>query len=268
MDEAVQQFLGHTNPFCMYIKSSIDRYGVCLSLIKKIRDKSIQTKDVSFGMCHAGLCEYLIPIWYDDLLLGSINAGFFVTDEEKAEKRVINCCRHDPGHLDEDEALRLYHAHISPATMNVAELLVNMRLIAEYLGNSYRYFKDAHDDATLKNVSLHMKSTEDSIVAHSIEYIRRNYNKKLNASDVARFCHCSVSQLSHVFKTRVGVSLNTYVNKIRLEISKTYLLESDKSINEIAALVGYYDPNYFSRVFGQLMDISPTEFRRRFKDDI
>lgn len=47
-------------------------------------------------------------------------------------------------------------------------------------------------------------------------------------------------------------------------LTKKPLCCSDESIAEIAAAVGFGDPNYFSRVFTQIIGISPTEFRKRF----
>ena len=39
-----------------------------------------------FGMCHAGLGEYVVPIFDGDVLLGSINAGFFQSNEGKTTR--------------------------------------------------------------------------------------------------------------------------------------------------------------------------------------
>ena len=61
-----------------------------------------------------------------------------------------------------------------------------------------------------------------------------------------------------------GDTLLGYVNKVRMEFAKKPLCCSDESIAEIAAAVGFGDPNYFSRVFTQIIGISPTEFRKRF----
>lgn len=107
-------------------------------------------------------------------------------------------------------------------------------------------------------------SSEDTILAHALEYIRINYKSRITVTALAEFCHCSDSYLSRIFKRRTGVNINVYVNKVRMEFTKSPLCLSDESIAEIAASVGFGDPNYFSRVFTQIIGIPPTEFRKRF----
>ena len=68
-----------------------------------------------------------------------------------------------------------------------------------------------------------------------------------------------------MLKKRLGVSMSTYVNKLRVERAKRYLLETDDSMLSIALSVGFRDGNYFARVFRQLIGIQPTEFRRRYR---
>lgn len=68
-----------------------------------------------------------------------------------------------------------------------------------------------------------------------------------------------------MLKKRLGVSMSTYVNKLRVERAKRYLLETDDSMLSIALSVGFRDANYFARVFRQLIGIQPTEFRRRYR---
>lgn len=85
-------------------------------------------------------------------------------------------------------------------------------------------------------------------------------------TELASFCHCSESYLSRIFKKRTGVNINIYVNKVRVEQSKNLLTRSHDSIADISSSVGFCDPNYFSRVFSQIIGISPTEFRRRFQE--
>ena len=65
----------------------------------------------------------------------------------------------------------------------------------------------------------------------------------------------------------MGVSISTYVNKIRIESAKNYLVSTDLTIAEISMNTGFDDPNYFSRVFARLVSIPPAEYRRRFQEN-
>lgn len=163
--------------------------------------------------------------------------------------------------LDPDTAQRLYRSAIRTPTANVEQMLAGLELLAEYLGQTYHlHSAQPHSDAA----GRYHDSSEDTILAHALEYIRINYKSRITVTALAEFCHCSDSYLSRIFKRRTGVNINVYVNKVRMEFAKSPLCLSDESIAEIAASVGFGDPNYFSRVFTQIIGIPPAEFRKRF----
>ena len=264
LDETLRPFLAHTNPFCMYIKSDVEQFRNCQLMIRKMHSKC-QGCDGFYGLCHAGLGEYVIPISYDGNLLGSVNLGFFQLDEERTRQRIARVCSQSPS-LDEETALRLYRGNIATADINIDGALPACRMVAEYLGFTYKIMKETHQVESLGK--RYYNSSEDTIISHAIEYIRQHYNQKISAEQLADCCHCSTTYLSRVFKKRTGVNINVYINKVRIEISKHDLLMSASSISDIALNTGFNDPNYFCRVFNQLTGISPTEFRRRFHKDV
>lgn len=265
LDETLQPFLAHTNPFCMYMKSTQEHYHICLSMIRRMYNKCEKIQTTYFGICHAGLGEYVIPIYSGDILIGSINAGFFPVDNKRAEYRVRRTCQHAP-ELSADKAIELYHSCIRPATVDVDSMLVGLELLAEYLGQIYFILQSTHHVPTTSR--RYVGSSEDTILTHAVEYIRHNAGNHISVAVLADFCHCSESYISRIFKRRTGVNINVYINKVRMELAKNHLLLSNERISEIALRVGFNDSNYFSRVFTQLIGISPTEFRRRFQADV
>ncbi|MCI5530013.1 MAG: AraC family transcriptional regulator [Blautia sp.] len=266
LDEALQPFLAHTNPFCMYIKSEMSSYHTCLRMIRQMYEKFESGNfDCYYGVCHAGLGEYVIPIRSTKLLLGSVNAGFFQKNEHLADWCIRRACKASSS-LSYETAKSLYQYHISSATIYADELLPHLHLLAEYLGHTYEILEKTHPD--MASAYRYHNSNEDAILSHAFEYIRQNCLQHISVEELAKFCHCSSSYLSHIFKKRTSVNINTYINKIRIERSKNYLLNSGETIAEIAISTGFNDPNYYSRVFTKIIGISPTEFRRRFKNEI
>lgn len=208
LDKALQPFLAHTNPFCMYMKSDREHYRVCLTMIRRIHQKCEAEHKTFFGMCHAGLGEYVIPIFDGDTLLGSINAGFFQVDEAETINRICRACTTEPP-LDESEAISLYRNHISNASIDVESMISSLEMMAEYLALTYHFLKSSH---TVPNsIVRYHDSSEDNIISHSIDYIRKNISNQISVTEVAEFCHCSESYLSRVFKKRTGVNLNVYM---------------------------------------------------------
>ena len=62
----------------------------------------------------------------------------------------------------------------------------------------------------------------------------------------------------------MNTTIISYVNKLRIESSKSLLLSSDLNISEIASTTGFFDINYFSRIFKKYTGISPTDYRKNF----
>lgn len=259
LDEVLQPYLAHTNPFCMYIKSDRQIYHKCLTMIRKMNNRCRKECKTFFGMCHAGMCEFVTPIVSGDIIIGTINAGFFGGHDALAKNRIRHVCRDSPL-LNEQEAVRLYAASFKEPSITPEVLVPTMEMIAEYLSLTYDSIKATHDTSMRRR-----SSNEDNILSHASEYVRQYFTNRIQAAELADFCHCSESHLSHIFKKRLGVNINTYINKVRIEASKIFLTDSPASIADTALNVGFSDPNYYSRVFTRLVGISPSEYRRRFK---
>lgn len=260
LDAALQPFLAHTNPYCMYIKQEKQKYYGCLSMIPKMHRRCERDGKSFLGMCHGGLGEYITPIVSGDTLIGTINMGFFEMGEARTLFRIRKLCAGSRA-LREEEAVRLYREAIQPPTILPQLVLPTMELAAEYLSMTYDTMRATHENSSSRR---RYNSSEDTILAHAAEYVRQHFIHPIAAAELAEFCHCSESYLSHIFSRRMGVNINTYINKVRVEASKDFLLCSDASIAEISTQVGFGDPNYYSRVFATLVSIPPSEFRRRF----
>lgn len=263
LDAALQPYLAHTNAFCMYIKQDKATYYKCLSMIRKTHEKCADSCKSFYGMCHAGLGEYVTPVVCDGELIGTINMGFFSPGEGRSLYRIRKLCESSPN-LEKEEAIRLYRRSIREPTIPLETVLPIMELIAEYLSMTYGSMRTTHNQITGRK---RYDSSEDTILSHAAQYVRQNFINHISVGELAEFCHCSESYLSHIFKRRLGVNINTYINKVRTEAAKNFLIVCDTSVEEIAIEVGFSDPNYFSRVFTRLVSIPPTEYRRRFRQE-
>lgn len=230
-------------------------------MIRKTYQKCEKSSKTFYGMCHAGLGEYVTPIVSKGNLLGTINIGFFSPGDNKTLFRINKTCSASQS-LDYLTAVDLYKNNISKANITSNEIITIMEMLAEYLSFSYESYLNIHCE---KNSGRHYNSSENTIITQATSFIRQNFIYKITINELADFCHCSISYLSHIFKRHTGININTYINKIRVEESKEFLISNDLSISQIAINVGFNDPNYYSRVFTQLTDISPKEFRRRFQ---
>lgn len=95
----------------------------------------------------------------------------------------------------------------------------------------------------------------------ALNYIRDNFNKPITLEEVSDHVHISPYYFSHGFKNFTGMNFIDYVTKLRIDEAKKLLLTTDMNIGDIGKQVGYYDPNYFGRVFKNLVGMPPSKFK-------
>lgn len=101
-----------------------------------------------------------------------------------------------------------------------------------------------------------------------IEYINKNYNKKLTLSTIAEQEYISIHYLSKFFKNRVGIGFNKYLNLFRLNKSMNDLLNSNKMILEIALDHGFSSVKAYTMLFKETYKETPSSFRKKYLSDI
>ncbi len=87
------------------------------------------------------------------------------------------------------------------------------------------------------------------------------YNTGICVQEIADKIGITANYLSTVFKMETGENLLEYITKYRMENACRLLLETDRSVCDIALSVGCSDQNYFSKVFKKRYGISPTKYR-------
>ena len=97
-----------------------------------------------------------------------------------------------------------------------------------------------------------------------LEYIHKNYNQKIDLDTLAQIAYCTQSHLAHQFKKHVGMTIMSYVHKIRIEAAANLLREQENSIQEIAELVGYQNLNNFYKYFKLYMNDTPAVYVQKF----
>ena len=112
-----------------------------------------------------------------------------------------------------------------------------------------------------QNINSKHDECSNNIVDIAKEYIKSNYNKALNLDDVSFYVNISPYYFSKIFKEGTGENFIEYLTNIRIDKAKELLNNTDYSMKEICALIGYSDPNYFSRSFKKNVGVTPTEYK-------
>ena len=106
------------------------------------------------------------------------------------------------------------------------------------------------------------KMVKQDLIERGIAFIESHFaNSDLKLEDVANYVDRNPSYFSHLLISKTGQGFTDILSSIRMKEAKRYLLETSKPVKEIASLVGYHNPNYFSRIFKEVVGMSPREFR-------
>ena len=100
-------------------------------------------------------------------------------------------------------------------------------------------------------------------LAKATEYIKTKYHSGLTPKKVAEFVSLDEKYLYSLFKSYLGVSIQEYLNNLKVEKAKTLLENSTLNISEIAYSLGIDDPLNFSRFFKKIVGVSPKEYRKQ-----
>lgn len=101
-----------------------------------------------------------------------------------------------------------------------------------------------------------------NVIKLAVEYINENYSKKIILDHVAAHVFLNRSYLSQLFKKEMGISFGNYLERVRIDKAKELIRSSNKTMSEIAELVGFSNQNYFTKVFKKVMGVSPMRYKK------
>lgn len=93
-------------------------------------------------------------------------------------------------------------------------------------------------------------------------YIDLHYKEKLSLDQLAEEACINKYYLVHAFKEEYGVSPINYLIDCRIREGKRLLTETDLSLSQIAAVLGFSSASYFSQSFRKAEGVSPVEYRK------
>jgi len=112
------------------------------------------------------------------------------------------------------------------------------------------------------------RSSGNDLVSFVLSYLDAHFREHtLTLSQVAEAAGYHGKYLSHVFKKRFGVGFSEYLRVMRMKYAVMLIENGVTSVKNVAALSGFSDPLYFSKVFTEMMGISPSQFLKKDNPD-
>ncbi len=100
-------------------------------------------------------------------------------------------------------------------------------------------------------------------VTDVMEYLKCHYAKPLSLSKLSELTGYTPQYLSSLFSRDVGISIQAFLQRMRMEESCKLLACSTLTMAEVATAVGYRDARHFSKLFRRYQGVSPREYRKK-----
>lgn len=247
ISERLMKFNLHCNDYCLYLKANNCLWADCIArqhkIIKACRNGSF------FGMCHAGVYEFVYPFTSRGETVGFVSVSGYKIDNAKSESALSRICgKYGFNHEDLRKAYQCGLTDTIPDTEFTDTLIMPLCRMLEL-------------------ACISCTEEPDSLYTKILHYIHLHHTERITVRDLSEKFFCSVSSISHMFKSTCGCSISDYIIKLRMETAKAMLANSDMSILSVALNVGYTECSYFSNVFRKNCGISPSEYRKQQHGD-
>lgn len=229
----------HDNPYCAYIKGCKCAAADCVKKQKNAEEKC--RSGAYFGICRAGVAEFVYPIRKSNETAGFISvSGYRVPEGRDRVKRTAAYYS-----LDEKTSLFKYSLLKEvPADKEKIDTLIS----------------PLSDMLTLALISTGEK--RKTVAGKIIDYINGNYALPITSDDICRALSISRAYMSREFNREVNMPLRDYINQVRVKNAKVLLESSGLTVSEIAYTVGFSDSGYFSAVFKKAVGQPPREYKK------
>lgn len=107
---------------------------------------------------------------------------------------------------------------------------------------------------------------ENKFVKSAKEYLEINYKNNITLDDIAKHVNISPQYFSKLIKKSTGYNFVDWLSMIRVRKAKELFINKGFTIKEVCYLVGYKDPNYFSRIFKKRTGMTPSEYIKLYNN--
>jgi AraC family transcriptional regulator len=113
-----------------------------------------------------------------------------------------------------------------------------------------------------EHLELSRAGLVDRRIRLAVELMHAHMHRELSLEEIASAAHLSPFHFSRLFKKLAGATPHAYLASLRAARARDLLAETDLSITEVGARVGYMSSSHFSKAFRQSTGISPRAYRK------
>lgn len=125
---------------------------------------------------------------------------------------------------------------------------------------------DAVTNAYIKASPEQTPAYQNPVLRPALDYIYQNKAENATQKELASLCHISPSYFSRLFTKETGENFSAYLSRLKIEWAKQLLEKTDLTITHISDELGFYEPGYFIRTFKKYEKVTPSLYRKYYKN--
>ncbi|MEA5257793.1 AraC family transcriptional regulator [Arcicella aquatica] len=115
---------------------------------------------------------------------------------------------------------------------------------------------------TKEYFDIEEKNVIPSKILESINYIQTHLDNSLTVEHLADRANLSPDYFSRIFNENTGERPLSYIQYKRIERAQLLMITTELSMNDIAIKTGFESLSYFSRIFKQVIQQTPSEYKK------
>ncbi len=254
--------------YCSMVKEACGSREFCGRIHKEGREQCVELSDGYVFSCPGGLIHFAVPVIKGGRAVCTILAGPLSVDypDISVVDGVIQ------GYGLSINLRRKFFAAFRALPITEPVRIQHLSKLLFVLVNQEESGHDTIEDM-IPEKGDNKKRTELSdftelsvlvpILQKAVSYIDSHYSENLRLENVAAFIGLNPSYFSTIFKRELKISFSGYLIQKRIEEACSLLLNTNHSLSEIAASVGFENQSYFSQCFRRHTGMTPMQYRKQ-----
>lgn len=216
------------NDFCRNFQMLESYKGECYFSDKRLFEKCQKSGKAESHICHAGLCDFAMP-----LIKNGITAGYVIMGQVRTSMSPKNFTYNSPLNRFYDATPFFTDEKVESLKNLLPQILFENAIEIEY----------------------------DGFITEVIEFIDGNLQENISVSTLCKRFNVSKNYLYKSFHSFFGCTVNDYILSVRIKKAQTLLRETNKPVYIIAEKVGVENYTYFCKLFKNKVGITPSKYR-------
>src|SRR5438552_6892507 len=199
----------------------------------------------------AGLSESAVPVYVGDHILGFLETGEVML-KNPTRKPFGGITRQLGAWGYKTDWKRLERTYFRTCVLSPDRYRAMLRLLSIFA---------QHLSILSNELVVRRQEHEPTNMARARQFIEDHQAEPLSLGRIAHVANTSRHYFCKMFKKATGINFIDHLSRVRVEKSKTLLLNPNSRISEVAFACGFQSMTNFNRAFKRIVRRSPTQFR-------